>query len=94
MALINDTLMKFIIIGIILMSFIFIFVIKNRENLKETWGINMIHKKKKYVLLGLSIVFSWIIFLYIDEMFMKYIALFLIIILEIIRFSRNNESII
>jgi hypothetical protein len=91
---VNDTLFKITILSIIIMSAVSLFLIKYNDYLKNIWSLNKITTYKGSFFINIAIIFSWLIFLFIEPIYMKYISILIIILFEIALFVKKYDSII
>ncbi len=94
MILTNDLILQFISLGLMIMSMLFAIFFGNKNYLTTIWGNENIKGKQRFFWIGTAIIFSWLVFIYIDNAVYKYISIALIIFLEILKFVRKHESLI
>lgn len=94
MILTDDLILQFISLGLMIMSVLFAIFFGSNNYLTTVWDNKNIKGKQKFFWLGTAVIFSWLVFIYIDNPVYKYISIALIIFLEILRFVRKYESLI
>lgn len=94
LTVVTDVLFKLIIVGIIFMAILSTVILKYQDYLKHVWSVSGADRTRHYFWLSTAVVLSWLIFLFIDQAYMKYASLAVITSLELIRFARTYDSII
>ena len=94
MILTNNLILQFISGGLMIMSVLFAIFFGNKNYLTTIWGNENIKGKQRFFWIGTAIIFSWFVFIYVDNTVYKYISIVLIIFLEILKFIRKYESLI
>jgi hypothetical protein len=88
----SDFIIRLIALCLIIMSFVFFFAFKSKYKYNNIWELKGL-KNNRLFFIGIAATISWLIFIEIDGITYKALSLILIIILEIIRFTKQYECI-